>query len=301
MSTFHSTAFLGSPGTGKSTCGLSYPGVEQHVWGSSEEATAENFGTRTDILKPVKLDWYDCLSPEEKAKFTSEAINEIDLVPFQEKARAKVIAKYRRYLYQLKDDLLAGKRPELKTIFLDNFTPFALDFQDYVKIVYAAEFKTDGGNFNSIKFSIKYQQELSDFMRFFVSLPCHRVVSCHVGMEVSEETAPKVNFMEDSKKGIKHAKEWQPLIMGKAKYVFAGIFDYAFFLDVEERPGLSTRYFAKLEADSSNVGTAKGRVSPYVNPRSIEFPRNKFYDTFCEALKVYRTTGAPVANPGGTK
>ena len=76
---FHSTAFLGSPGSGKSTAGLSYPGVEQHVWGSAEEDTATGFSGRTDILKPVKLDWFECLKPEEQAKFTDEKVGEAEV------------------------------------------------------------------------------------------------------------------------------------------------------------------------------------------------------------------------------
>ena len=203
MTLYHRVAFLGSPGTSKTTCGLSYPGVEQSVWGSAEEDTALNFSGRKDILPPVKLDWFDCLTDVEKQKFTDDKVSEMEIGKLTKIARAKNIARYRRYLYSVKNDLLAGKRPELKTIFLDNFTPFALEFQDYVEIVYANEFMTEKGNFNSIKFSIKYQQEISDFLRFFVSIPCHTILSCHIAMAVDEEVAAKVNFMEDTAKGIK--------------------------------------------------------------------------------------------------
>mgnify|MGYP001601527414 CR=1 FL=1 len=295
----HRTAFLGIPGTGKSVAGLSYPGVEMHEFGSSEFDTALGFVGRTDILPPVKLDWFDCLSEEEKAKFTNEQVNEVEIGLLTKRARAKNIARYRRYLYGLKKDLLEGKRSELQTIFLDNFTPFSLDFQDYVEIVYGQEFITEKGNFNSIKFSIKYQQEVSDFLRFLVTMPCHVVLSCHVSMTVDEETAAKASFMEDTKKGIRYAKEWTPLIMGKSKYVFTGIFTWAFFLYTEERPGLSTRYFAKLEADSSTVGIGKSRVQPFVNPRQIEFPRCRFYPVFQQALEAYLKEGKLVANPDG--
>jgi len=72
---FHRVALLGSPGTGKSTAGLSYPGVEQHVWGSSEEDTAQSFIGREDILPAVKPDWFDVLTDEERAKFTDEKVN----------------------------------------------------------------------------------------------------------------------------------------------------------------------------------------------------------------------------------
>lgn len=298
---WHRTAVLASPGGGKSTLGLSYPGVEQHEFGSSESDTALGFVGRTDILPPLKMDWFDCLTEDERAKFTNEKVDEVEIGILTKRARAKNIAKYRRYLYGLKADLLAGKRPDLKTIFLDNFTPFSLDFQDYVELVYANEFVTKEGNFNSIKFSIKYQQEISDFLRFLVSLPCHVVISCHVSMAVDEETAAKVNFMEDTKRGIRYPKEWQPLIMGKSKYVFTGIFTWAFFLYTEDRPGLPTRYFAKLEADSSTVGIGKSRVQPFVNPRQIEFPKGTFYDTFNAALEAYLKTGQLVANPTGGK
>jgi len=298
---WHKTALLGSPGAGKSTAGLSYPGVEMHEFGSSESDTALSFVGRTDILPPLKMDWFECLTPEEKAKFTDEKVNEVEIGVLTKKARAKNIAKYRRYLYGLRADLAAGKRPELKTIFLDNFTPFSLDFQDYVETIYMSEFVTEKGNFNSIKFSMKYQQEISDFLRFLVSLPCHVVMSCHVSMAVDEETAAKVNFMEDTKKGIRYPKEWQPLIMGKSKYIFTGIFTWAFFLHTEERPGLPTRYIAKLEADSSTVGVGKARIQPFMNPRQIEFPRNKFYDTFQGALEGYFKTGQQMANPVGGK
>ena len=135
-----------------------------------------------------------------------------------------------------------------------------------------------------------------------MSLPCHVVLSCHVSMAVDEETAAKVNFMQDTQKGIRYPKEWQPLIMGKSKYVFTGIFTWAFFLATEERPGLSTRYYAKLEADSSTVGIGKSRVQPFINPRQIEFPRCEFYPVFEVALSTYLQTGNPVANPvGGVK
>jgi hypothetical protein len=292
---FHRTAVLGSPGSGKSTAGLSYPGVEHHCFGSSEEDTAMAFTGRDDILPCYKPEWFDCLTETDQAKFTDESANEAQIGQLTKVARAKNIARYRRYLYKLKADLKQDKRPELKTIFLDNFTPFALEFQDYVEVVYGAEFTTKEGNFNSIKFSMKYQQEMSDFLRFFVSLPCHTVMSCHVAMSVDEETAAKADFMKDTQKGIKHQKEWQPLIMGKTKFVFAGIFTWAFFLDTEEQPGQPTRYLAKLEADSSVVGIAKSRIQPFTNPRRLEFPQYKFYETLNSAVEAYRTKGEPVA------
>src|SRR3990167_11094109 len=115
---FHRTALLAQPGGGKSTCGLSYPGVEQHVFGSSEEDTALNFPHRKDILTPIKMDWFECLNDAEKAKFSDEKVSETEVAQLTKTARAKNIAKYRRYLYQLKNDLGQGKRPEVKTVFL---------------------------------------------------------------------------------------------------------------------------------------------------------------------------------------
>lgn len=283
---FHRVALLGCPGASKSTCGLSYPGVEQHVFGSSEEDTALNFSKRTDILKPVKPEWFDCLTPEQKTKFTDEKVTEDEIATMTKIARAKNIAKYRRYLYSLKNDLAQGKRPELKTVFLDNGTPFAQEFQDYVEVVFAKEFETDKGNFNSIKFSIKYQSELTDFLRLFYSLPCHTLMSFHISMNLDEETASKANFMEDTKKGIKYPKEWQPMIYGKAKYVLAGIPTWAFYLWAEESAGQANKYFAKLEADSANVGIAKSRIQPFAKPSKIELPNGIFYDFLNEAVET---------------
>lgn len=281
---YHRTAFLGTPGSSKSTCGLSYPAVEHHVFGSSEEDTALNFIDRKDILKPVKPDWFECLTEEEKAKFIDEKTTEQEIARLTKIARAKNIAKYRRYLYKLKSEIPAGKRPELKTVFLDNGTPFAQEFQDYVEIVFANEFSTDKGNFNSIKFSIKYQQELTDFLRLFYSLPCHTVMSFHISMNIDEETAAKADFMKDTQKGIKYPKEWQPMLYGKTKYVLAGIPTWAFYLWTEENPGKFNEYFAKLEADSSNVGIAKSRLQPFEKPSKIKLPKGTFYEFLNNAI-----------------
>ena len=285
MSILHRTALLGQPGSSKSTCGLSYPGVEQHVYGSSEEDTALNFPTRKDILKPLKIDWFDCLTDEEKKKFTDDKTSEEEIAKLSKIARAKKIAKYRRYLYSLKADIPAGKRPELKTVFLDNGTPFCQEFQDYVEIVHSKEFMTEAGNFNSIKFAIRYQSELTDFFRLFYSLPCHTVISFHVSMNVDEETAAKVNFLEDLKKGIVRPKEWMPMIFGKAKFVLAGIPTWAFFLWCEENAGQPNKYYAKLEADSANVGVAKSRIQPFEKPSKIELPKGSFFDFLNSAVE----------------
>ena len=314
---WHKSLFAGLPGSAKSTCGLSYQGVEQHIWGSSEETSALNFVGRTDILQPVKLSWYDMLTDMEKTKFTNDKVK-ADGVPEVQEAevaglialgRARNIRRYRQYLYRLKNELtsgqpvmrpnLAGEPTKLETIFLDNLAPFADDFQDYVKVVYEKDFLTKEGNYNSIAFSIKYKQEITDFLRMLTDLPCHVVMSCHIVMTLDEQTAAKANFMEDTKKGIRYPKEWQPMLMGQAKYMLAGLFDYAFFCQTQESPGKANRYLMKLEADDSSVGIAKPRIQPFINPRELEFPKNQFYPVFNEALNDYLKTGKPVANPVG--
>lgn len=281
---FYKIALLGSPGSGKSTAGLSFEGVEQNVFGSSEETTALNFIGRSDILPFKKFDWYSCLTPEEQAKFTDEKVSETEIGIMTKKARAKNLAKYRRYIYGLRNDLMAGKRPELKTLLIDNFTPFSQDFQDYVEIIYEKEFITKGGEFNSIAFAIKYQHEVTDFLRMICELPCNVVLTCHVAMAMDEADASKANFLKDTASGIKYAKEWQPLIFGKAKYIFGGIFDYVFFMYTQENPGQATKYIMKLEADDSTVGIAKSRLQPFENPRQIIAPKNEFYKFFMEAI-----------------
>ena len=293
---FHRIAFLGSPGTGKSTMGLSYPGIQQHVWGSSEDTTAYNFVGRADILPPVKLDWYETLTDAERAKFQDEKVSELDVAGLTKLGRARNVARYRRSLYGLKNDLLAKKRPELQTVFLDNLTPFAQEFEDYIEVVYGKDFVTKENNFDTISYYKRYASELADFLRLFMSLPCHTLLSCHVSMAASEEMAANTSFMQAAKMGGVR-KEWSPLLTGKVRHVLAGIPDWCFFLKVEETPGQPTKYLAKLEADETNVGVAKPRIQPFVNPRRIEFPRNQFYQTFQAALDSYLKTGQPVANP----
>ena len=294
---WHKLAVLGSPGTGKSTLGLSYPGVEHHVFGSSEDTTALNFVGRTDILPPVKFDWYDTLTPEERAKFADEKVSELDVALLTKKGRAKNVARYRRYLYGLKEALLKKTRPEVQTIFLDNLTPFANEFEDYTEMVWAKDFVTKDGNFDTIGYYKRFSSELTDFLRLFMSLPCHTILSCHVAMLASEEASANVKFLEAAKTQVR--KEWQPMLTGKIRNVLAGIPDWVFFLKVEEQPGQATRYVAKLEADEQNVGVAKPRIQPFVNPRQLYFPRNQFYATFNGALEQYLKTGIPLPNPNG--
>lgn len=286
----HKIAFVGQPGSGKTTAGLSYPGVEQHVWGGSEEMTALGFVGRKDILKPVKLDWFDTLTETEKAKMSDEKVTEQEVSLLQKTARTRNVIRYRRYLYQLKSDIKSGKRPELKTVLLDNLTPFSLEFDDYIEVVYGKEFITKDGNFDTISFYKRYASEFIDFCRLFMSLECHCVMAVHVAMVGGEEASANTQFMKAAGMGGMK-KEWQPMITGKAKFIFAGIPDWMFFLKTEESPGQATKYIAKLEADDSNIGAAKARLQPFVNPRRIIFPQNDAFNFFDNALKHYLSTG----------
>lgn len=289
---FYKLAVAGVPGTGKSSVGLSFPGVQQHVFGSSEETTAVNFVGRTDILPPVKYDWFDTLTEAERNKFTDEKATELDVANLTKMGRARNVSRYRRLLYQLKSDIKAGKLPELKTVFMDNGTPFSLEFEDYIEVIYGHEFKTKEGNFDGIAYHKRYASEFIDFCRLFHSLECHTVMSFHVSMVAGEEVAANTQFMKAaSMGGVK--KEWQPMIAGKAKFVMASIPDFVFFMKTEESLGLPTKYIAKLEADESTIGAAKPRIQPFENPRRIEFPKNKAFDVLDAAIKHYTTTGMP--------
>ena len=279
---------FGQPGSGKSLCGLSFPGVEHNVFGSSEELTAKNFNGRTDMLPIVKLDWMDFFlktdKVDEKKRFFNEETSEKDMDIIKRACRARMIKKYRRYILNLKMELKEGKRPELKTIFLDNGTPFLDSFRDWMDYYYADRFITKGGEYNSIAASIEFAQQAADFMELFNSLECHTVMSFHVKMTVDEETSSKVDFMGDSKKGIRYPKEFNPLVTGSLKYQLAGKFDFAFFLQTEDSPGQPNKYIAKLEADSANVGIAKGRLQPFEMGRRIELPKNEFYKLLTDNL-----------------
>lgn len=292
---WHRVAFLGSPGTGKSTMGLSYPGVLQIVSGSSEETTALNFVGRTDILPPMKLDWFDTLKPEERGKFTADTVSELEVAELSKVGRARNVTRTRRALYQLKQELIEGKRPEVQSVFLDNLTPFAQEFEDYVEKVWAKDFQTKDGNFDTIAYYKRYSSELADFLRLFNSLPCHTLLSCHVAMNLSEEAQANTKFLAAEKAPAR--KEWQPLLTGKVRHVLAGIPDWCLFLSAEESPGQPTKYVAKIEADENNVGVAKPRIQPFENPRRIFFPKNRFYEVFNAAVEEYIKTGKQVKNP----
>ncbi len=280
---------FGVPGSGKTKAGLSFPGVELHVFGSSEEYSIKNFPARVksgDILKPIKLDWMDFLKPEEKEKLFKEDSDDIVMANIKKVGVARKIRNYRRYLLLLKDILKTNKRPELKTVFLDNGTPFLDEYRDWFDVVFEKKYITDKGNYDSIKASIDFASEVSDFIKEFNELECNTVMSFHVEMAVSLEDASKVNFMKDGISGIKYAKEFQPMVTGKMKYHLAGKFDYAFFLASEENPGLPNKYIAKLEADSANVGIAKGRIQPFPKGSRIELPDGTFYDFLNKAIET---------------
>jgi len=300
MSYKHKLGLFGPPGVGKSLLGLSYReaigGVLQMVFGSSEDATSNSFADKSGILTPYKPDWYDYLTADEKTALLKEPevgkelAHEASLGIIKEKANARLVVKFRRYLAHLKQKMLAGDKDVPGAIFLDNGTPFGDLFGDYVMQVFASEFETKGGNFDSIKFSIKYGKELMEFYRELYSLPCHVIVSFHVSMTVDEQTASKVDFMNDSKSGIKHQKEWQPLIVGQAKYRIAGIPDYAFFMSVEENHGQKPKYVAKMIADDKSVGVGKSRSNPFEGMKEhaeggkIIVPKGSFYKFFDELI-----------------
>lgn len=291
----HKVGLLGQPGSGCSTAGLSYPFVEQHVWGSDEETTALNFHGRTDILKPVKLDWYECLTDVETAKLTDGKTPDKELALITKQGRTRNVKRYWDYLKKLKVEVLTKKRTDIKTIFLDSFSPFVNQFEDYIEIIWGNEFITKEGNFDNIAYYKRFKSELNDFIEFFYAMPLHCVIRCHVEMVAGEEIGANTQFMTAAKMGGVR-KEWQPMITGKAKYIFASKPSWAFFLKCEETPGQANKYYAKLEADDSNIGVAKPRVQPYKNPRRITFTKNKFYEEFDQALNSYIKTGQLVDN-----
>lgn len=302
---WHKVAIVGLPGSGKTTMGLSYPGVEQHCWGSDEEITALNFMGRTDILPAKKWPWFETLTIAEQEKFRNTAtkpdggmvVSESDLARFAKIGRSRNVARYRRYLRQLAVDLQTHQRPELQTVLLDNFAPFTQEFEDYTEIVYEKDFTTREGGFDNAGYYKRFASEIQDFLHLFMDLPCHTIITSHISMIATEESAASMTFFEAAKKGG-YKKEWQPLVTGKsARNAIAAIPGWAFFLQMEESPGQPSRYVAKLEADEKNIGVAKPRIQPWINPRRLEFPKNQFYQVFEAALTEYLKTGKPVVNP----
>jgi len=285
----HKVILLGEPGAGKSTCGLSYPGVEQHCWGSSEDDTALGFKGRKDILVPVKFDWRDCLKDTEKKLFESPdekkdiLLRHKELLPVKNKAIARNVARYIDYLEKLSIELKAGKHPEIKTIFLDNLTPFSENLWTYTEVLHADEY----GEKQAFKLHGDFQNYMSHVLDLLISMPVHTVVSCHVQMVLDEETAAKTNFLQQAQ--VATRKEWQPYVMGRYKFRLAGKFTFAFYLFTETNPGQPTKYLAKLEADSQNVGVGKSRITVFDNPRKIQLPKGTFYQFLEEALNANKS------------
>ena len=270
----------GLPGTGKTTNLLSFPGVEQHVFGSAEEVTAKNFNGRADILPHVRFDWYDCLNDKEKDELAEDKTTEQRIEEIKTRAKYYNILRYIKYIYKLRRDLEKGERKEVQTAGLDNLTPFADDFKSYVATKYKADIYTAQGNFDGRKFWPKYAEELDSFLRFFVKLPINTVVTSHLQMGLDEENAPKA--MDAT--APKLQREWFPNLDGKMRYSLGGIFSYDFYLWAEESAGQATKYLAKLEADENKIGLAKARFQPFSNPRRIEIPKNNFYNFLMENI-----------------
>lgn len=272
--------FGGLPGTGKSSCMYSLPGIESHIFGEGEQETIKNFSGRTDILPPVSFNWWDCLKDEEKDLMVNKDSTEVKISELTELGKYRNISKYRKYLYSIRRDLETGKRPELKSIGLDNLTPFADEFKSYIMVKYKAELYSKEGNFDGRKFWPKYAEELSDTIGFLRSIPLNIAVPCHIQYSLDEENQQKALSPEAQKL----QKEWMPNIDGKLRFSLGGLFSYCFYLWAEEQPGKDTEYFAKLEADQNNVGLAKGRFQPFLNPRRIKLPKNNFYNFLVENI-----------------
>lgn len=282
----------GLPGTGKSTMGLSFPGVEQHIVGEGEEKTAENFLGREDILEPRFLKWQDYLTDEDFDKLLDEKTSENMIEAINNKAKYRCVSEYRRYLIRLYKELRDGGRNELETIFLDNLSPFSDLFKAYTMIKYESDVFTKDGNFDGRKFYPKYADELEDTLRMLVSLTAfdkrkyksarniNVVVASHVQLSLDEEDSRKAM---DVKAGSLN-REWLPKVDGKIRFGLGGMFTFCFFLKCEEMPGLPVKYIAKAVADEKNVGLAKCRVQPFERPQRIEVRANDFYGQLMEAV-----------------
>lgn len=294
----HKVMLMGEPGVGKSLAGLSYPGVQQHVWGSSEEDTAINFPQRTDILKPLKFNWQDCYSAKDlEAIKAIEAVDEDILIKqkkkelYKNKAKARNVAQYIKYLEGLGREIEEGKHPGLETVFLDNFTPFSEDLWAYTQVLHEGDY-TEKNQWN---LHTDYQNYIKHVLDLLDKLPIHAIISIHVVMELDEEMKSKTNFLEQAK--VASRKEWQPNLMGKFKYQLAGKFSFAFYMFTEEEAGKDTKYLAKVVADSQNVGVAKSRINPFeadtrhANGRRIVIPKGGFYGLLEDALNKYKQGG----------
>jgi len=271
----HKIILLGEPGVGKSTCGLSYPGVEQHVFGSTEETTAKGFKGRTDILPHVKFQWRDCYSDKDretmaKIKKDSEPLTQEKLIaPYVNKAKARNVKKYIDYLEQLEVDVKAGKRPELKSIFLDNWTPFSEDLWIYTEMIYGDSYSEKEG----FKIWGDYYATCDRVLDLLNTIDLHAIASCHVAMELDEETKAKVSFFDQAKHAAK--KDWEPFMLSKYKFRLAGKFDYAFQLFTDEVTGQPNKYYMKSK---------KARINPFDKVGHIPLPKGTFYEFFNNKL-----------------
>ena len=312
---------FGLAGSGKSTLALSFPNPHQHVIGSSEETTAENFRREyPDLPLAHKWDAALTLTPQEQLvqrtvpmvvkRLVNGKMTEVEL-PFLEAelerlkltqmSHARNVANLWNYFRNLKATLTeecAARKVlylEDRTEVLDNLTPFTRELVDYVQLVRKASVFKKDGDLNPIAYGIEYRDDLTDFLDLFLSLPCHTVFTCHVGMAFSQEQAAMTKFLDENAPILK--KEWHPSIRGQFKYDITAKPDYAIFLRTETQPGRPTRFLAKLEADESHLGIGKPRIQPFEKPWELTFPKNRFYETFQAALTSYLTDGVPVRLP----
>jgi len=282
----------GLPGTGKSTMGLSFPGVEQHVCGEGEEQTAKNFKGRTDILPPHFIKWQDYLADEDFKRIAEEKVTENQIEAINNKAKFRCVSDYRKHLFKMYSELRAGSRQELQTVFLDNFSPFADLFKAYTLIKYESDIYSKEGNFDGRKFYPKYADELEDTIRMLISMTAfdkkrfpnarniNVVVASHIQLSLDEEDSRKA--MDPT--AAKLPREWLPKVDGKIRFGLGGLFTYCFYLHCVENPGQAVKYYAKAVADESNVGLAKCRIQPFPKPQRIEVTKNKFYDQLITAM-----------------
>lgn len=278
MSIKQKVLLMGEAGAGKSTAGLSYTGVEQIVWGSTEETTSEGFKGRTDILKPVKFQWRDCITEAEhtaiaKIMASGDELSQDKMIaPIHDKARARAVSKLFKYLDQLYHDVKAGKRPELKTVMLDNFSPLSQDIMVYTLALHGDEISEK----ESFKIWDKFYFYCDKVFDLMNAIDAHAIVTCHVAMALDEEVASKVPFFEQTK--VMSKKDWQPFVTGKYKFRIKSKFDYAFFLYNEEELGKPMQYYAELS------GLGKGRIDPFEGNGKIKIPKGNFYQFINEAL-----------------
>jgi len=278
----HKVILLGEAGVGKSTAGLSYPGIEMHVWGSTEESTIGGFPNRKDILTPVKMQWRECLNKKDKEditkiKTTGDVLAQHRLIaPIENKARARNVGRYMDYLEELEEAVNSGKRPEVKAVFLDNWSPFSDDLWTYTQMLHADDY----GEKEGFKLWGDYYNYCNKVLDLLNTINCHAIVSCHVSMGLDEEMASKVPFFKQGEASIAMKKDWQPFMISKYKFKLKSKFDYVVFMYTEESPG----HPAKHMADFDSLG--KARVNPFEKPNKIVLPKGTFYQFLEDALNA---------------